>query len=387
VADSSVLWLSGSIVALLFGSAFFSMSETALMAANRNKLRQLADEQADKRAKRALRLLEKPEQLIATILVGNNIMNVAASALATALAIELFGDIGIGLATGAMTLIVLVWGEVTPKSFAAQKAEWVSMRISAPIAFFEVLFKPVSRALTGFANTLIQGMGGRRLMQTPFLAEDEIKVLLDVGQEEGSIEEHEADFIEGIFEFTDKELREVCRPFKEVVWLRPEDPLTVAVDKANASGHSRLPVVRQDSLEVLGMVYVKDLLFISDSELGGMTANQIIRPIGRFSPKDKLAKSFQAMQKGGFHLAMVLEPDGHPLGLVSMEDLLEEIVGDIIDEYEMGRRRVVRARKAMKEEVTEKASTPAVAPASKADGKEHGASAGIEGRRSSARTE
>lgn len=352
MADLSIIWLSSSIIVLLFGSAFFSMSETALMAANRNKLRSLAEEASGARAKRAartLRLLERPEEIIATILVGNNIVNVAASAFATALALELFANGGLAIATGAMTLIVLIWGEVTPKSFAAQKAELVSMRISAPIVFFSVLFKPISRTLTVFANSLIRGMGGSRLMSTPFLAEDEIKVLLDVGQEEGSIEEHEADFIENVFEFTDREVHEVARPFSEVNWVRPEDDLTVVVEMANKSGHSRLPVIRESTLEVLGMVYVKDLLFISDSELNEMNASSILRPIGRFPASAKVAQAFKDMQRTGNHLGIIVESDGHPTGLVSMEDLLEEIVGEIEDEYEMARRRVARARKTIHE--------------------------------------
>lgn len=347
MADLSIIWLSSSIVALLFGSAFFSMSETALMAANRNKLRSIAEEATGPRAKRAartMRLLERPEEVIATILVGNNVVNVAASAFATALALELFGNSGLAIATGAMTLIVLVWGEVTPKSFAAQKAEWVSMRVSGPIAFFNIIFKPVSRTLTAFANSLIRGMGGSRLMSTPFLAEDEIKVLLDIGQEEGSIEQHEADFIENVFEFTDREIHEVARPFSEVNWVRPDDDLTVVVEMANKSGHSRLPVLRESTLEVLGMVYVKDLLFISDSELKEMDASSILRPIGRFAPSTKVALAFKDMQRTGNHMGMVVESDGHPTGLVSMEDLLEEIVGEIEDEYEMAQRRVARAR-------------------------------------------
>lgn len=355
MADLSVIWLSSSIVVLLFGSAFFSMSETALMAANRNKLRSIAEEESvgtprGKRAARTMRLLERPEEIIATILVGNNIVNVAASAFATALALELLGSSGLAVATGLMTLVVLVSGEVTPKSFAAQKAEWVSLRVSAPIAFFSVVFKPISRTLTAFANSLIRGMGGSRLMSTPFLAEDEIKVLLDVGQEEGSIEEHEADFIENVFEFTDQDVREVARPFSEVNWVRPDDDLTVVVEVANKSGHSRLPVIRESTLEVLGMVYVKDLLFISDTELKEMTASSILRPIGRFAPATKVAHVFKDMQRTGNHLGMVVEEDGHPTGLVSMEDLLEEIVGEIEDEYEMARRRVVRARKTIHEE-------------------------------------
>jgi putative hemolysin len=337
------------IVALLFASGFFSMSETALMAANRNKLRQMAEDEGNKRARLVMRLLETPEQLIATILVGNNIVNIAASALATALAISIWGNVGVAIATGGMTLIVLIWGEITPKSFAAQKAEFVSLRVARPIAFFMVLFRPFSRALTGFANSMIRGLGGSRLMTTPFLAEDEIKVLLDVGQEQGSIEEHEADFIEGIFQFTDKRLSEVGRPFEEVKWVRPDDTLAAVLEVANATGHSRLPVIRASVLEVLGMVYVKDLLFITDEDLHKMSASSILRPIGRFGPRDKVAKSFQRMQKEGTHLAMILEEDGYPIGLVSLEDLLEEIVGDIVDEYEMGRRRVIRARKAIKD--------------------------------------
>jgi len=182
------------LVVLLFMSGFFAGSETALISVNKIRVRKLAEE-GDKRAKRVNKLLERPNRLLATILVGNNLVNIFAAAIATSVAMGFYGNAGIGIATGILTLVILIFGEITPKGFATRNSLRMSLIVSGPIEFLVKIFYPLVKSITFITNKLIRAVGGEAKTIAPFVTEEEIKMLMDVGEKEGVIEKDEREMI------------------------------------------------------------------------------------------------------------------------------------------------------------------------------------------------
>jgi len=338
-----VLTLSLGVILSVGFSAFFSLSETALLTVSRTRLRYLAD-QGNKRARRALDLLQRPRRLIATILIGNTVVNIVASVLMTALALEFFASWALGIATGALTIILLVFGEITPKSFASEHAEWSALHVARPIQFFVTMFRPVERSFSFVSKAILRATGASRFKAVQFHTEEEIKVLLRVGRERGHIDQREAELIRAIFEFNDLELADIMRPAPEVHTVRVEEPLSRVAHLVAQTGHSRFPVVDGDGRRPLGLVYAKDLLLMSPEHQRSLSVGAIVRVLPQFAPDTRVGAALHKMQTGGSQMAAVVNAAGEMVGIVTLEDLLEEIVGDITDEYELARRRLERDR-------------------------------------------
>ncbi len=322
------------ITVLIVFSAFFSGSETALISVNRIRIRHLADS-GNKSAIKLLKLVENPEQFLTAILIGNNVVNVFASVLAADVALRIFGEPGIAIATGTMTLFILVFGEVFPKTLSSRNAESISLKIAAPISLIIVILKPVVRVLTLFTNFLILVLGGKERVKTPFVTEDTINMLLKVGEKEGTIETHEREFIHNVFEFSDETAEGILTPKEKMICIEEEETLDSALKLTNEFGHSRIPVYKKNFDNIVGMIYAKDFLKFKDTELATTQVEEILRPIVFVKAGRKISSIFQELQRKKINISIVVDDNMKVIGLLSLEDILEEIVGEIFDEYDV----------------------------------------------------
>jgi|SRR5665648_141787 len=322
------------VLILVSFSAFFSSAETAFISVNRIKMMHLA-EQGDRRAKIIHQELEYPERFITAILVGNNIVNVTASVLVTAVTLKYFGSAGIAIATGMMTIIVLVFGEIVPKTFAAKQADSHALKIAKLLLLFTRIVHPLVFVFTYVTNIIFRIVGVGDRVKNPFITEDQIKLLMKVGVDEGIFERHEKEYIQNIFEFTDEYAAEIMTPLQQLVCIEDTRTLNESLEKMNDSGHSRLPVWKNNSNNVIGMVYAKDLLRYRDAELAVKTVAEIIRPIMIVRTTRKIASLFKELQKKKMQIAVVVDEKNQIAGILSIEDILEEIVGEILDEYDV----------------------------------------------------
>lgn len=323
------------LLVLLLLSAFFSGSETALFAANRLRMRQLSEE-GNKRASLVVRLLEDPAKLLTTLLVGNNIVNVAVSVLTTALFVAWFGpERGTIFAIVLVTTVLLVIGEITPKTFAAKYADRLAQWVSVPIRWVGAALYPIIRVLSAVSYVLVRPLGGRVNLASPLVTEDEIRLLIKMGEEEGVIQEDEREMIHSIFEWGDTVAREVMTPRIDMVAVEDTTPLEQVLRIVLAEGHSRIPVFHETIDQIAGVLYVKDLL--SHLKAGRLTvqAGELMRPAYFIPESKRLDEVFREMRRKKVHMAIVLDEYGGTAGLVTIEDLLEEIVGPILDEFDV----------------------------------------------------
>lgn len=330
--DPSDTWQIIFLFVLLGFSAFFSASETALMSLSKIRIRHMVEE-GYKNAVVLQRLVDSPNQLLGTILVGNNVVNIGASALATSLAIKLFGDKGVGIATGIMTLLVLVFGEITPKSLAAQYSEKLSFIVIRPIALLVKVLSPIIVVLISVTNFMVRIFGGSTKKTSPFITQEELLTIVNVGHEEGVLEGEEREMIHNVFEFGDT-------PAKDVMTIRA-DVVAVAIDVTyeelmavyKEEQFSRIPVYGENMDHIEGVLYVKDLLFFEGDHATFSVSNFIRPPFYTYEFK-KTSDLFREMRENRIGMAIVLDEYGGTSGIVTLEDLVEEIVGDIADEYD-----------------------------------------------------
>ncbi|MCX9011170.1 MAG: hemolysin family protein [Candidatus Methanoperedens sp.] len=330
-------WITTEIIiisVLIVFSAFFSLSETALLSVSKLRTRHLA-ETGNKNAKIVIGLLENPERFLTAILIGNNIVNITASILAANVALSMFGDKGIAIATGVMTLFILVFGEIFPKTLASRHPEQMSLKIAKPIRLVISILRPVVYILTAFVNSLILLLGGKERVKHPFVTEEIINMMLKVGEKEGTIEKHEREIISNVFEFTDEKAHGVMTPRENIVSIEESEALDTALALINRSGHSRIPVYQKDFDNVVGMIYAKDLLKFRDYELERTKVYQILRPILAVKAGRGIPSILKELQQKKMNIAMVMDNNMKVTGLVSTEDILEELVGEIFDEYDV----------------------------------------------------
>jgi len=322
------------LVLLLSFSAFFSGSETALMAVSRLRLRHMAKKSPGK-VKTVEAVLRNPERLIGTILLGNNLVNVAMSAIATSLAISFWGEPGIAYVTALLTLAILIFAEVTPKVYAKYFNERVSF-FSAPILKVIMAFaNPVVVVVSFLASRLLLLLGvDVSKIKRPLLTEEEIKTVIQVGQDEGAITAEERKMLSRVFTLNDKTVGEIMVPKNKMTVLNINSTVQEIVNAVVKTGYSRLPVSRGNNMDIIGFIHVKDLMRPVAS---GKTVSlkRIIRP-PYFVPADRTIdtqlRSFKARR---LHQAVVLDEEGEVAGLITLEDILEELVGSIQDEHDI----------------------------------------------------
>ena len=321
------------LIILICGSAFFSASETALTSLSKIRLRNMVDENV-KNADLIMKLLDDPNRLLSSILVGNNLVNNGASALTTALTIQMFsGDTesGAGVATIIITIIILIFGEITPKTVAAQKAEKVALLVCKVINFCVTIFKPVVAVLNVVTGVLTRMCGCIPGEKVPLITAAELKTIVNVSHEEGVLELDERTMINNVFDFGDSKAKDVMTPRTDIIAV----PLDVTYDEyvhmVKDEGFSRIPVYGEDLDDIVGILYVKDIFFLDEDEFSAETFMR--EPLFTYESKP-IAELLAEMKSSRLGVAIVLDEYGGTSGLVTMEDMVEEIVGDIEDEYD-----------------------------------------------------
>jgi len=333
---------------LLSLSAFFSGSETALFSLSKTQVERLRQGTA-KSGTIAAELLETPRRLLITILVGNMFVNVAAASLVASFATALLGSKGVGIAIGITTILLLVFGEVTPKTIAVHNAEHVSKLIAYPIKLFSILIFPLRVALRLLTNSLIRLMGSDSVPVEDRLTTEELRVMVEMAEEGGSIKEQEKDILTTIFDLKNITAAEIMIPRTEMICIPENSTLQQVFDLARTVGRSRIPVYRGDMDHISGIAYVRDFPIWRHHDIRGLTIEEFLQESGELWPDKKgtlirppllipetrsAVGLLQDLHDHSVQMAILLDEYGGTAGLVTMEDLIEELVGEIDDEYD-----------------------------------------------------
>jgi Mg2+/Co2+ transporter CorB len=343
------LWLTGGfILGLLCLSAFFSGSETALTAASRGKLRAQADK-GSKGAARALKITEDSERMIGALLLGNNIVNILAASLATALMTRLFGDSGVAVATFVMTTLVLIFGEVLPKTFAIANPEPVATRVSPIIGFLIVVFSPVVAVVRRLVRGILWVLGVRDNPEGRMLAvREEIVGAIALGHSEGAMEKEDRDRLLGALHLSDRTVDEIMKHRSEIEMIDANLSPREILEQCLQSPHTRLPIYRGEKENVVGVIHAKDLLRAMYAHQAARAGGEVqgdefvdfnvmdvaMKPyfVPETTPLDEQMRQFLRRHT---HFALVVDEYGSLEGLITLEDILEEIVGEITDELDI----------------------------------------------------
>lgn len=321
------------LAALIFLSAIFSSAETAFLSTNKIRLRNL-QEDGEKKANLVLEMLENQSKLISTLLVGNNLVNIGASALATNMATVAFGSAGVGIATGIMTFLVLVFGEVVPKNLAVAHAETWVMFIAPFMHLLSVVLTPVVFLLTKLSDVVVR-FSKKDDDEDPTITEDEFKILVNVGQEEGVFDESETEMINSIFEFDETLVKAIMVPRIDIVAVDVDDNINEALHLIVDGGHSRIPAYEGSIDNIVGVLYAKDIFAHLDADFNEFKVKELIRPAYYIPETKKVNDLLNELRLKKVHMAIILDEYGGTNGLVTIEDLIEEIIGDIQDEYDV----------------------------------------------------
>jgi len=330
--DPEGTWQIICLVILLFCSAFFSSSETALMTLSKIRLRHMVDSEI-KGAELINKLLKSPSKLLGGILVGNTVANIGASALATSLAIRYLGDNGVGIATGIMTFFVLIFGEITPKSLAAQNSEKVALKVAKPISIITFILNPLIVVLIYITNSIIKMFGGEVGKQKPFITEEELKTMVSVSHEEGVLEGEEKQMIYNVFEFGDSQAKDVMTPRTDMIVANSNSTYDELIKIFREEQFSRIPIYKETVDNIVGVLYIKDLIFFEDGKEKFDILKHMRVPYFTYEFKSTV-DLFADMRLKRVPIAILLDEYGGTSGIVTIEDLVEEIVGDIADEYD-----------------------------------------------------
>ena len=312
-------------------SAFFSGSETALMSLDKLRLKYLVEKRR-RGAERLEALLAHPDRLLSAILVGNNLVNIAASVFATTLLVELYGDRGELLTILVLTPLLLIFSEVCPKTYAARYPEKLSFLVLRPIVAVMWLLTPVVWLVTGLSRLLTRFLKGEE--KRPLISEDEIRSIITVGEQTGVVAKEKRRMLHGVIELSQMRVRDVMIPRTEVVGVEVNEPFETVLPIVQQARHSRFPVFEGSLDNVVGVIHSKDILnFI------GKTSAFSLRELARppyFVPESKPIETLlQSFRRRHLHLAMVIDEYGGVEGIVTLEDIVEEIIGEIQDEYDV----------------------------------------------------
>jgi len=324
----------GVIVFLVLVAAFLAMAGTAISRLNRVKAHHMAQQHKTKAAARMERIVEDPGPFMNTLVLLTLLTYVGATALATALALRTFDTAPGVIATVVMTVVIFVFAEITPRNYTVQHPERAALLTATPVFLIGKLLNPLGRLLIALSNAAMVVLPGKRLPKGPFVTEEEIRHLIDLAEEEEEIEEEERELIHSIFEFGDTVVREVMVPRPDMVALPATATVDDALEAISKHGYSRIPIFEGEIDNIVGVVYAKDLL----KRFGNLKPEAKLGTLGRapnFVPEQKkVLELLREMQAQRVHIAIVVDEYGGTAGLVSIEDLLEEIVGEIVDEYD-----------------------------------------------------
>ena len=324
------------LIILILLSAFFSSAETSLSTVNRVRLKTLADE-GNKQAKTALRVLEQYGKMLSAVLIGNNIVNLSASALATTLAIHIHFTVGI--ATAILTVVVLIFGEIVPKNVAMFNSEKLALLYASMISVLMKLLTPVIFVIDSLAKGIMKLMhvdGDKKMTMT----ENELRTYVEVGHEDGVIESEEREMIYNVFDFGDAVAKDVMIPRIDMVTVDKSADYDEVMDVFKNCMYTRIPVFEEDKDNIIGMINIKDFILVEDKE--NFKISDILRQAYYTYEFKKTADLLVEMRQKCFNVAFVLNEYGGTAGMITLEDLLEEIVGEIRDEYDSDEEQLIQ---------------------------------------------
>lgn len=329
--DSSVPIQAVTIVLMILLSAFFSSAETAMTTVNRIRIQALI-EQGDKRAIILDRVISNSSKMLSTILIGNNIVNISASSLMTTLTIQVLGNVYVGAATGVLTLIILLFGEITPKTLASLHAEKIALSYAKIIYFLTVILTPVVFIVGKLGNGVMYLLRVDPNAKANPMTEHELRTLVNVSQEDGVIEREEKQMIYNVFDFGDSAAKDVMIPRIDMTFVDINSTYDELMEIFREDMHTRFPVYEENTDNIVGIINIKDLILYPKNQ--EFSIQKILRePYFTYEYK-RTADLMVEMRKASVNLAIVLDEYGSTAGLVTLEDLLEEIVGEIRDEYD-----------------------------------------------------
>jgi len=338
--ELSDILMSVVLIILLYLSSFFSSSETALTTVNKIKIKKLCDE-GNKSALIVDKLLSNPSKMLSVILVGNNIVNISASSIATVFATTLCSrhnvpdaaSVGAGLSTGVLTFLVLIFGEITPKSKATINAEKIALKNAKYINGLSYILTPICFIVDSLANLLLRLLGVNMNVETALITEKELRAIVDVSHEEGVIESEERKMITNIVDFGDSVAKDIMVPQIDICYIDADATYEELMEAFNKDKFSRMPVYKDSKDNIIGIINLKDIFFYQ-KDIENFNIEELIRkPHYTFEFK-KTSELFVEMKKDSIPISIVLDEYGSTAGLITMEDLIEEIVGEIRDEYD-----------------------------------------------------
>ncbi|MFO8109667.1 MAG: hemolysin family protein [Thermoplasmata archaeon] len=318
-----------SLVVLIYLSGRFSGAETALTALSKVDIAQMNLE-GEKNVDVIIKLKSNMDNTIITILVGNNLVNISASAISTKFAYELLGNLGISIAVGVVTILILVFAEITPKGFAIKNKREFSIKNAKFIFYFSRIFYPLIIGLRKISNKLIKLLGGKTRHEKTSITESDVRVLASLLEEEGQIKEIEKNIVHNVFWFGDVRVRSVKIPKEDSFVLDSSITVDEGVEFIKEHGLTRIPVAQHGSDHIMGILYSKNLL---GEEIG--TMGDYARDVPMVVKNDhEITEVFQRMRKNRIHMAIVEDDNGNFDGLITLEDIVEELLGEIYDEFD-----------------------------------------------------
>ncbi len=318
------------LIILLFLSAFFSSAETSLTTVNKIKMRTLAEE-GNKRAQMVLQITEDSSKLLSAILIGNNIVNLSASSITTTIAYNLGGS-AVAIATGIITVLILIFGEITPKTMATINSEKMALAYAYPIRFIMIIVTPISIVINILSKIVFLILRVDPNAKVNTLTEDELRTMVEMGHEDGAIEEEEREMINNVFDLGDAKAKDVMVPGVHVIFADVESSYEELIEIFRENKFTRLPVYEENTDNVIGTINMKDLLLYDNTK--AFNLRDILREAYFTHEHKNISELLVEMRQAALNIAIVLDEYGETAGLITLEDILEEIVGEIHDEYD-----------------------------------------------------
>lgn len=321
--EKSDIWKIALVVAMMVFSALFSGTETAYSSVNKLRLKNY-ESQGNKKAAKALKLANRFDEVLTAVLIGNNIVNIAASSVSTLLFVSIFGSKGAGISTAVITVLVLVFCEVLPKSYAKKNAEKISLAFASPLWALVILLKPFVWLLNKLSSLFSKGD------EAPTVTEDELKYMIDEIEEEGVIEEQESELVKSALEFDEISVEEILIPRVKMIGVDVTDTIDEIKATFTREMYSRLPVYKKSLDNILGIITNK--AFFKMLIEGGSDIRGIIQEVPHIADTKLISEAMRSMQRSKVHLAIVTDQYGGTKGMITLEDIIEELVGEIYDE-------------------------------------------------------
>lgn len=318
------------VVVLIVLSAFFSASETAISTINRIRMRNRAG-QGNKRAAKVLHMAENYDKTLSTILVGNNIVNIASASISTMLFTNWFGLSGVGIATAVITVVVLIFGEILPKSIAKESADSFAMFVAYPLSFIVFILTPVVTIFVGIKKGVLKLIKPKRKQVS--VTEQELKYIIEEIEDEGVLEKQESELVRSALDFDEITADEILTPRVDVVLISLDEEIETIKELFIEEHYSRLPVYKESIDDIVGVLYSKDF-FTAYVRNKDFSIRDMLQSVLFVPPKKRISELFSELQKSKSHLAIVTDQYGGNMGIITLEDIIEELVGEIWDEYD-----------------------------------------------------